>query len=622
MSSRALRWAMQEKEMATKAQENIEEEIKDEEEKDELMNTVPNPFALLSGIEQPEEESEEEKKVGAPYKMANKQISSPSTTKKSKSKKKKAKKSHCSQSASQEKDTDLELLDQAIAQASFEATTLKPQEETFETRKRSIFEVDARFLDSEAELRRFFGARVIEGKRRGRVRALVQPDDTWTRIFRGGMTMDLLKTEGAIAYFLFNYSHAYRDQQRQFLLCARSYDPSLIMDLMRMFPFHVDTCLQAAEISRHQGSHEQAREMIERALYTFDRALHPMFNYAAGKARLPFQYYENRSFYLCINRYIQNLSQRGCFRTAFELNKLLLSMDPEGDPYMAALAIDYYAIKAKQYEYAIQFDKEWQEHQFNLPNIQLSAALARRHLEKLNKEPHVESFQMLVAAADEWPWFIAPLLESLNLGVPPQFRAWSPPSQLQALYVDLYVHRAAELWNDPDIITFLLESIVLSDPPRITTEWPEEPIPENVARHIIVLDVSKLIRHLPNHYKSTVLSFDPLPPHDAVSHGDASTEADASHDFDEEVQPNALMAIMNATRNWFVGRNGDNQTDAVTMLDSALHEAHRAETEEGGDVDSRPEDVGRRVWNRMMSMIGMAPVDAQDDGSDGESEDH
>jgi hypothetical protein len=65
--------------------------------------------------------------------------------------------------------------------------------------------------------------------------------------------------------------------------------------------------------------------MIERALFALDCGIHPMFNLALGTTRLPFQYFENRCFYLAIWHHMESLGRRGCWRTALEFNKLLFA---------------------------------------------------------------------------------------------------------------------------------------------------------------------------------------------------------------------------------------------------------------------------------------------------------
>jgi len=98
-----------------------------------------------------------------------------------------------------------------------------------------------------------------------------------------------------------------------------------------------DDSIQVSEILKHQGSLSEAADligivtflrvtlMIERALFALDCGIHPMFNLSLGTTRLPFQFFENRSFYLAIWHHMESLGRRGCWRTALEFNKLLFA---------------------------------------------------------------------------------------------------------------------------------------------------------------------------------------------------------------------------------------------------------------------------------------------------------
>jgi hypothetical protein len=104
-----------------------------------------------------------------------------------------------------------------------------------------------------------------------------------------------------------------------------------------MFPLdRAHDSVQVSEILKHQGSLSEAADligmfnvklwlMVERALFSLDCGLHPMFNLTLGTTRLPFEYFENRSFYLAVWQHMQSLGSRGCWRTCLEFNKLLFA---------------------------------------------------------------------------------------------------------------------------------------------------------------------------------------------------------------------------------------------------------------------------------------------------------
>ena len=93
-----------------------------------------------------------------------------------------------------------------------------------------------------------------------------------------------------------------------------------MMLLLQHNPYHISTLLQCSEIFHHQRDFAIARDLLERALFSLGRSLHSSFQQklAGGAARLSFRRPENREFFLCVWRYIKNLSQSGTWRTAEE----------------------------------------------------------------------------------------------------------------------------------------------------------------------------------------------------------------------------------------------------------------------------------------------------------------
>ena len=57
----------------------------------------------------------------------------------------------------------------------------------------------------------------------------------------------------------------------------------------------------------------------------------------------------------CLVKYIDVLGRKGCGRTALEFCKMLLGTCPKLDLQGALLRIDYYAIRAKEQNYLLDF---------------------------------------------------------------------------------------------------------------------------------------------------------------------------------------------------------------------------------------------------------------------------
>lgn len=131
---------------------------------------------------------------------------------------------------------------------------------------------------------------------------------------------------------------------------------------------------------------------------------------------------ENRSFFLALHRHIQFLGRRGCWRTAFEFNKLLLSLDPENDPLGALLSIDFYALKAQEYNYLKRlYERLKQDHGLDrMPNFLYSIALAQFHLESSSasgSDKHGESSKLLQRAILMFPTTVPLLADQGNFSV-------------------------------------------------------------------------------------------------------------------------------------------------------------------------------------------------------------
>lgn len=99
-------------------------------------------------------------------------------------------------------------------------------------------------------------------------------------------------------------------------------------------------------------------------------------------------------------------------RTSLEFCKLLLSLDPEGDPLAVILLIDFYALRAKEYEWFLEFCNLWEDSRnlTQLPNIAYSLALAHFRLGK-----KAEADELLQKALLMFPGVLMPLLNKCNI---------------------------------------------------------------------------------------------------------------------------------------------------------------------------------------------------------------
>lgn len=132
---------------------------------------------------------------------------------------------------------------------------------------------------------------------------------------------------------------------------------------------------------------------------------------------------------MAIFRHIQFLTRRGCWRTAFEFNKLLFSLDPVSDPLGALLSLDFHALSARDFEYVTKMHSGWKtDGQLypvdlsNMPNFAYSAAYAKFKMSEKSKNADdvKKSSKMIQEAIKKYPLVYCRLLEKLGESEVPQ----------------------------------------------------------------------------------------------------------------------------------------------------------------------------------------------------------
>ena len=331
------------------------------------------------------------------------------------------------------------------------------------------------------------------------------------------------------------------------------------------FPaYHISTLLQVSEIAKQQGDHSVSGDLLERSLFSFGRSVHSSFSTALseGKVRLDFRRPENREFWLASWRYMANLGQRGTWRTAYEWAKLLLSLDPEGDPYCVRLILDQLALRGGQAEHFVSIDSHPIEDRWPYSlNLAISRPLAEYRL----KHPEI-CRELLGHAIVDHPWVFARLFHELNIEhIPKSIWGQEPRTDRERFDCELYVHRAKDLWNTPEAISLLVEvaDFVTPKPPAKD----KTPIDLNEARHILLTGEPVLIGLIPREYTSMPSSSsDPLPPpHDLSSYSPEPADASSSvsRDLPQPVQEQArnatgLLSLYRRVIPW-LGLGGDTE---------------------------------------------------------------
>ncbi|KAH0602387.1 uncharacterized protein H6S33_008726 [Morchella sextelata] len=545
MSGRALRKALRQRELAALSQKP-EDTTQDEEEQDDDAPPPQKPslFALLDGEDEPEDEPEdedEEEEVAVEKPIIPKQEGASASSKKKKKKKKgKSKSAPLVQEAGEDEiDAALRILN-LQRKNSGETPDVRVEESK---RLSEILRVDPRNFDAANEMRRLFGRVALDGAEEhgaggrkraavpargltGRKNTFVQAKEEWPVASSGGLGMETVSTDGDnVTEFRFVHSRAYQDVQKQFMMCVASMDPNRLIQLMQHNPYHVSTLLQASEIFAQQRDHTISGDLLERALFTFGRSLHSTFQskISEGNARLSFLYPENREFWLCSWRYLRNLQMRGTWRTAEEFARLLLALDPEGDPYQMRLCIDFISLKARQPEHLLALVEHpmFRELYTNLPNMAYSTALAYK---QLNQDTAAREY--LAKAMTKFPWVVTRLYAELNIetDIPPALWGALPPEgdKLQPLLAELYVSRSQDLWKESGakrLLTDVASTIYnlpkksLLKPQKTEEQEIIEGVSLDIARHVLIADIPGVTALLPRGFTSHgSRGYDLLPP--------------------------------------------------------------------------------------------------------------
>ncbi|UJR25005.1 hypothetical protein I4U23_006366 [Adineta vaga] len=335
-------------------------------------------------------------------------------------------------------------------------------------------------------------------------------------------------------YFQFEYDTDYQRIQIQFLDFVDQHDLQGIMDILRHYPYHIDSLIHLSDVSRMQDDTPTAVDLIERALYNFQQSFHPLFSITRGDCRLEYRIQENRSFFISLFKHIIYIGERGCLRTALEFCKLLLSLDPIDDPLAILLLLEYYAIRSEEYNYLIRFYTE-QNQRLNLnglPNYVYSLALAYFRTSSLN-----QANDMLQDALLRFPSILKYLLDKLSIRpdrMVEKCRFFSDSERYDSNALkcveQLYIVRMANEWKEKEELEFLkynvnqvIEIIERNQDERISNytkirETSYRKTPMNICRHIVLSESTEIRGFLPNDIESgrTFYSFDPFPPKDSI----------------------------------------------------------------------------------------------------------
>ncbi|ESZ90976.1 hypothetical protein SBOR_8639 [Sclerotinia borealis F-4128] len=553
MSSRQLRKLQQQRELEQQAKLQIQEEEEEEEESDEepqILQSKPSLFANLAALE--DDDDDESKEIDEDEEPEEEELSEPTvaaTTKKPKKSKKKKKannKGKDKDPANAVKGTPkkgLDEIDKALKELNLKQTKVANTTSAMEAdedyeRVCLLLGINTQHLKVANEMRSLFGRAATEnhedpggptgrGARRQRTQQmdletvlkghhkpgkglseltirrnyLIQGKDEWPKASSGGLTMAVLDNQevvdGTIEY-KFVHDETYQVVQQTFQAMVEMGDPQNLIGLIQRNPYNISLLLQVSKIAKDQGDHSLSSDLVERALFTFGRVSLSSFGtkLAKGKARLDFSRPENREFWLAGYHYIKSLMMKGTYRTAFEWAKLLLSLDPEDDPYCMRWMIHHLALRAHEFQWLLDFAAsrnvpEWAN---TIDYAKASFALAAQQLKD------------------------GPKCRKLDLDTPKSIWGTEPPTASDILFTELYVLQAKDLWNTPESTSLLMEvahTIEKPDLSKIPLLSDLREMSLDIVRFVYLDNRRELMSLVPSNilHRSNNSDSDPLPPY-------------------------------------------------------------------------------------------------------------
>ncbi|GAA5855614.1 hypothetical protein JCM8547_001618 [Rhodosporidiobolus lusitaniae] len=443
-------------------------------------------------------------------------------------------------------------------------------------RVKESFAIDPKHLDSEAELRRMFGSRVIgsapQAPRQTHLHArlannphhaaslrrtssfLATPEPGWPspagvlqlKKYEGPEAQQEKERGGAGEWWTFVHDPSYKQAQLMFLEVLQQADGNRLYDVLAALPYHVDTHMQLSEMMAQQGDLGASSTHLTRALYALSAPLPSTF--PSGSFRLPYSQIENRALYLAIARKVALLVKRGTWRTAFEWAKIGLGIGGDADPVGMMCWLDFLAPKASQNDWFFKLlnalDEAYPDMRVqNYPGVWFAKALCVRNQEEAAKENNEKSTAALKSAILRFPLVATLLSNAVAFDLPPSLvthRRAQPdgsfthnPSYVLSLLSELYVARSAPLWKDPASVAWLSKTVrdaagsiddqSLEDVREGEWLWSEGPwgkgvAPEGVVRAAFMSDLPSIRPYLPPSARAgTTYSYDPLPPQSPIA---------------------------------------------------------------------------------------------------------
>ncbi|KAI9885406.1 MAG: DNA-binding transcription factor [Watsoniomyces obsoletus] len=380
-------------------------------------------------------------------------------------------------------------------------------------------------------------AGALAGQRRAGARRLaalsrrnlfVQGKEEWPPAVGVGLEMKIVgERPSGVARYAFAQNESYMDAQKQFFMIRGSMDTDRLIQHLEVNPWHIGTLLQASEIAEASRDYALMSDFIERALFSFGRAVHSTFadRIPRGKARFASRWAPNGEFCLAVKAHVKSLGKRALWRTAYEWEKLLLALTLNDDQFLIGWGIDQTALRSHQAEHFLDLadhpnrSEAWS----TMPNIAASIPLALLQLGEWD-----EARRALFMAIKDRPWVFNRLFQELGIDrIPRSIWGSEPRTPHEQLLAEVYVHRAADLWKTPEATSLLVEVAGISEQMLPAGEVDDGPIRRDEAVAVLAMEVPHLTALLPRDLVAEIL--DPASPLSLDTQVELTTEGDFIH---------------------------------------------------------------------------------------------
>ncbi len=330
---------------------------------------------------------------------------------------------------------------------------------------------------------------------------------------------------------------------------------------------------------------------------------------------------------------------KGTYRTALEWAKLLLSLDPEADPYCMRLMIHHLAIRAHEFEWLMDL------YQRMMPDI-WNASKSGQNLSVLHTAPSLAYASMLLREAAKCrtllsdsmkmvPWLFTRLFRELNLDAPPSIWGITPRTDAETLFTELYVLQTKDLWNTPEATGLLME-IAHTIPKVDANSFPKLQNSEmtlDVVRFIYLDNTPALMALAPSNllHRSNNSDADPLPPDHNIFSYPAQRTAVEGRDHrrgglrDDFFDPLAALARLLPGFRRASGaedeEHGEYDDDDIRReLEEVIAEGQASEEATGQNSTGERRTIPLSVAQRLLNMFWRTS-DPVDDDNEEEGED-